>query len=103
MFILNRNQDFNKGINKILKMVVMMPETAESISTFIQQRFPVGTLTCTNVMSLLSFLAKVSLIDSPQANQACTILRTLFDLGWFKAQQSNWDSQQIESFKMKLL
>lgn len=43
-------------------------------------------------MSLLGFLAKVSLIDSPQANQACTIMRTLFDQGWFEAHQSNWDA-----------
>lgn len=35
MFILNRNPDFNKGINKILKMVTMMPESVEQISHFI--------------------------------------------------------------------
>lgn len=35
MFILNRNPDFNKGINKILKMVVMMPESVEQICQFI--------------------------------------------------------------------
>ena len=42
--ILNKHPNFNKGINKILKMVAMSPGKAQDISAFIMQRFPVGSL-----------------------------------------------------------
>ena len=45
MLILNRNPDFNKGINKVLKMIAMMPGPIDQVSSFIIQRFHVGTLT----------------------------------------------------------
>ena len=33
--ILNRNSDFNKGINKILKMIVTLPQEPQVISDFL--------------------------------------------------------------------
>ena len=60
LLILNRNVDFNKGINKILKMIVMMPASAEDIASFMKERFPVGTLTCSNLLSLNRYLIKVT-------------------------------------------
>ena len=44
ILILNKNPNFNKGINKILKMISMSPGKPQDISAFIMQRFPVGTL-----------------------------------------------------------
>jgi len=83
MLILNKNPNFDKGINKILKMISMSPNKAEDISAFIMQRFPVGTLTFQNLFSLFRFLVKVSLSDTAQANPACILLRDLFCEGFF--------------------
>lgn len=45
MLILNRHPDFNKGVNKVLKMVSMVPGPVDQISQFLLERFSVGTLT----------------------------------------------------------
>ena len=76
--ILNRNANFNKGINKILKMIVMLNHPAETISAFIIERFPVGTLTYKNLNSLFLFLSRVAKINTPKAEPLNTIMKDLF-------------------------
>ena len=41
-------------------MIVMMPASAEDIASFLKERFPVGTLTCYNLLSLNRYLIKVT-------------------------------------------
>lgn len=58
--ILTKNVDFNKGINKVLKMVTMCPSNTEEISVFIHKFFPVGTLISRNLISYFKFLINIS-------------------------------------------
>lgn len=74
VLILNRNPDFNKGINKVLKMIAMMPGPIDQVTSFIMQRFHVGTLTAQNLLSFLRFLSKVASEETPVANAALDML-----------------------------
>ena len=60
---MNKNPDFNKGINKILKMIAMSTQDIEDILAFIIERFVVGTLTHENLTSFFNFLAKTSKLE----------------------------------------
>ncbi len=75
MSILNRHSDFNKGVSKVLKMITMLPKTAEEIVELIKCRYPVGTLTAKNIRSLVTFLVKVAVTSHPKAAVAAQILR----------------------------
>lgn len=75
MSILNRHSDFNKGVSKVLKMITMLTKTADEIVEFIMCRFPVGTLTAKNILSLVRFLSKIAISESPKAAVAGQILR----------------------------
>ena len=96
--VLNRNPLFNKGVNKILKMTVMRPGPAVEIADFIQKRFPVGTLTCRNLISLVRFLAKVSVMECAQSHLACTIMKSLFAGDFFKRHLMNCTVEQVKDF-----
>ena len=58
--ILNRNPNFNKGINKILKMITMLNHPVETIIAFIIERFPVGSLTFKNLKSFYTFMSRIA-------------------------------------------
>ena len=76
--ILNRHASFDKGVNKILKMITMLPQSPESIAAFIMERFPGGMLTFTNLMSLFNYLSKVAQEpETEQGSNAITILQAL--------------------------
>ena len=82
--ILNRNENFNKGINKILKMIVMLNHPAEAITAFIIERFPVGTLTYKNLHGLFQFMSRIATINTPKAQPVNEIMQDLFRQGFFE-------------------
>ena len=100
MMILNKNPDFDKGVTKVLKtttlaLIEMMPSDAEQIVQFIMQRFPVGSLTCRNIIKYISFLEKVSLSFASINIQVRCIFRMLSFQGFFKAHTASFTAQQI--------
>ena len=74
MMILNRNENFNKGINKILKMISMLDQSPETLTAFIIERFPVGTLIYKNLYSFYLFLARIACTNTPKADHSNAIL-----------------------------
>lgn len=82
--ILTKNSDFNKGINKVLKMVAMSRSNPEEISEFINKFFPVGTLISRNLIGFFRFLVKVSQGQSQHASEAQFILKDLVEKEFFK-------------------
>ena len=102
MLILNKHPNFNKGINKILKMIVMRPGRPQDISAFLISHFPVGTLSFNNICSFFLFLVKVSLSHSAQANPACIILRDLYGEGFFESHLESFSSTQVLVFNAKI-
>ena len=60
-------------------------------------RYPVGTLTAKNILSLVRFLSKIAITESPKAGVAGQILRQLSDQGFIKAHQSNLSSEQLDA------
>lgn len=63
MMILNKNPNFDKGVSKILKVTTLalidkLQGDIQAIFNFIRSRFPVGSLTCKNILSFVKFLAK---------------------------------------------
>ena len=102
MLILNKHPNFNKGINKILKMIAMRPGRPQDISAFIISHFRVGTLSFSNVCSFFRFLIKVSLSHSAQANPACIILRDLYGEGFFEIHMQSFSATQVITFNAKV-
>ena len=81
--ILNRNADFDKGVNKILKMICSLESSPQEICTFITRHFPIGMLVFRNLLSLLRFLVRSDQDSSPSSTQARDILQALFATGFF--------------------
>jgi len=102
MLILNRHPDFNKGVNKVLKMVSMVPGPVDQISQFLLERFSVGTLTASNLTSFVRFLAKVTDSDTPLQHTAETMFRTLSDSGFFKSHLDSFTRAQVEAFNRQI-
>lgn len=93
MMILNRNPNFNKGINKILKMISMLDQQPETLTAFIIERFPVGTLTYKNLFSFYIFLARIACINTPKAESSNSILQDLFRQGFFEMHLQSFSSE----------
>ena len=108
MMILNRNSDFDKGVNKVLKtttmaLVEMMPAESEQIVQFICERFSVGSLTCRNLISYIGFLEKVSMSFSTINIQVKSIFRMLAFKGFFKAHTASFTAAQLEAYNEKII
>ena len=58
ILILNKNINFEKGVNKILKMLCALGESPVQVVSFLDQNIVPGLLTGTNLISLLNFLTK---------------------------------------------
>ena len=57
--ILNRNPSMDKGINKILKMIVAVSiDDPDKLGNFMITHLPVGMLNSNNVISLFKYLTK---------------------------------------------
>jgi hypothetical protein len=58
--ILNSEESFDKGVNRILKMIASLEEKQqpEEICSFLDSAFPTGMLNFVNVISLLRYLIK---------------------------------------------
>lgn len=96
--ILTKNNDFNKGINKVLKMVTMCPSTPQEISTFIHKFFPVGTLISRNLLSYFKFLVKMSKGETAHATNAVQILEDLVLKDFFKSHLHTFTIAQKNAF-----
>ena len=79
-------------------MITMMPASAEEISGFFKERFPVGTLTCSNLLSLHRYLLKITAQDNPQSAQVFKILQDLHQSGFFKSHMANLTQAQMQKF-----
>ena len=95
--ILNRDTDFNKGVNKILKMICALQSSPQEISAFITRHFPVGMLTHRNLLSLFRFLVRGAQDNTQSANAAKDILRALFDTRFFTNHANGLSQSQVSA------
>ena len=79
-------------------MIAMSTQDIEDILAFIIERFVVGTLTHENLTSFFNFLAKTSKLEINQANQACNIMRILFEEGFFDAHLKSFPVDKVIAF-----
>ena len=100
--ILNRNADFDKGVNKILKMICTLQSSPQEISNFLTRHFPIGMLVYRNLLSLLRFLVRSAQDDTPSANQARDILRALFSTGFFINHADSLSQTQVAALNEQI-
>lgn len=91
--ILNSNPNFNKGVNKILKMIAMLDHPVDTLIAFYIERFPVGSLTYKNLLSFYHFLSRIAQSDTPKADDLCKIMRGLFAQGFFESHLKSLSSE----------
>lgn len=68
--ILNRNPCMDKGVNKILKMIVAASiDDPEKTGNFMITHLPVGMLNSKNVISMFKYLVKQANSEIPEKGQ----------------------------------
>ena len=92
--ILNKNPNFNKGINKILKMIAMLNHPVDTLIAFIIERFPVGCLTYNNLLSFFLFLAKTEDLS--------LIMSGLFAQGFFERHLKSFSMEKVSAFNARV-
>ena len=93
--ILNRNPNFTKGVNKILKMIAaLVAQDPQTGANFMSQHLPVGCLTSHNVISLFKFITRIANSGAAEAQNYKSLVENLVAKRFFLNHLENVSTRQ---------